>query len=95
MATDHFGKRATAALIITGSGLLHGFLVSHNQATVQTLTFYDNTAAAGTVLLTAYIAPEKNPVFLMFPRRHSVPFTTGLSATFANCELNVWATDFD
>ena len=95
MATNHFGKRVTAAPIITGSGLLHGFLVSHNQATVQTLTFYDNTAASGTVLLTAYIAPEVNPVFILWPRRHSVPFTTGLSATYTNCELNVWATDLD
>jgi hypothetical protein len=95
MPTNHFGKRVTAAPIITGQGLLHGFLVSHNQATVQTLTFYNNTAASGTVLLQAYIAPEQNPVFILFPRRHSIPFTTGLSASYTNCDLSVWATDLD
>ena len=95
MATNYFGKRVTAAPIITGAGLLHGFLISHAQATVQTVTFYDNTAASGTVLLTAYIAPERNPTFILFPRRYSIPFTTGLSATYTNCELSIWATDLD
>jgi len=94
MATNHFGVRATAANIIAGPGLLHGFLVSHAQATVQTLTLHDWTSAAGHIVLTAYIAPEQNPVLIMFPRRYSIPFTVALSASYANCELNVWATEF-
>ena len=50
-------------------------------------------ADSATVDATAYIAPEKNPVYIIFPRRYAIPFTTGLSATYTNCELNVWATD--
>jgi hypothetical protein len=94
MATVLNGKRATAALIVSGAGKLLGFLVSHNQATVQTLTFYNNTTATGTVLLTVYIAPEKNPVHIRFRTTTPVEFTIGLAASYANCELAVWAVDY-
>ena len=95
MATNYFGKRVTAAPIITGKGLLHGLLVSHAEEDPQTVTIYDNTAASGTVLLVLYVAREQCPALLLFPRREAIPFTTGLSATYTNCELAVWATDLD
>ena len=91
MATNHFGERYITAPFITGKGLLHGFLVSTNQATVQTFTFYDNTAASGTVLLNHDLHPERSPLLVIFPRRYSIPFTTGLSAS-GNIELSIWAT---
>ncbi len=94
MATVYNGNRMTAANLITGAGKLLGFIVSHAQATVQTVTFYDNTAASGTVLLTVYIDPNRCPTYVQFPRQHPIEFSTGLAASFANCELNVWAVDY-
>jgi hypothetical protein len=91
MATNYFGKRYTAAPFITGAGLLHGFLVSTNQMAVQTFTIYDNTAAAGTVLLQHHLYPTRSPLLVLFPRRDSIPFTTGLSVS-GNVEISIWAT---
>lgn len=91
--TNYFGTRPSAANIITGAGHLRGFLVSHDQAAVQTLTFYDNTAASGTVLLIVYIAPERNPIRIMFARADAIVFSTGLSYAAPNCEIAVWAVD--
>jgi len=97
MATNHFGVRATAANIIAGPGLLHGFLVSHAQATVQTLTLHDWTSAAGhIVLLQAYVSAQQTPYLLLLPRRYAIPFTTGLSTPLnINHEITLWATDLD
>jgi hypothetical protein len=92
MATNYFGLRSTANPILSGAGLLHGVTISHNQASVQSCTIYDNTAASGTILIIFNIAPEHNPFHLMLPRRYAIPFTTGLSATHPNCQLNLWAT---
>lgn len=94
MATMIAGQRPAAACIITGAGVLRGFLVSHNQATVQTLTFYDSLTASGTILLVAYIDPARCPTYIMLPRQDAIPFSTGLSYAAANCELIVWAVDF-
>jgi hypothetical protein len=94
MATVYNGTRMTAANLITGAGKLLGILVSHAQATVQTVTFYDNTAASGTVLLTLYIDPNRCPTYIRFPLKNPIEFSTGLSATYTNCELNVWAVDY-
>lgn len=94
MADMSLGERPTAANIISGRGVLRGFLVSHDQATVQTLTFYDNTAASGTVLLAIHVAPEQCPFYVMWPRRDAIPFETGLSYSGANFELVVWAVAF-
>jgi hypothetical protein len=96
MATNYFGLRKSATPIITGAGLLHGLIFSHNQATVQTLTLYDNTAASGTILLQAYVSAAQTPYYLFFPRRYAIPFTTGLSfPNNLNHELTIWATDLD
>ena len=94
MATVLNGERATAALITSGAGKLLGLIASHAQATVQTITFYDNTAASGTVLLTIYIAPERNPVYIQFPKQNPIEFSTGLAASYTNCELSVWAVKY-
>ena len=91
MATNLMGSRPTAANIVTGPGVLYGFLVSHAQATPQTLTFYDNTAASGAILLTVHVAPEQSPVLVKWARRDAIPFTTGLSYAAPNCEIAVWA----
>lgn len=91
MATMYRGTRASAANIITGAGSLRGLLISHNQATVQTVTLYDNTAASGTILAQIYLNPAQSPYRLALARDDAITFATGLSWSGTNCELNVWA----
>lgn len=94
MAVIIQGERPDSANIITGPGALRGFLVSHDQTSVMTLTFYDNTAASGTILLVVYVAPERSPTYILFPRQDAIAFTTGLSYAAPNCEIAVWAVEF-
>ena len=91
MATVYSGHRPTAANIITGAGVLRGFLVSTAQTTPQTVTLYDNTAASGTILAVVYLNPAQSPFFLMLDRHDRLAFATGLSYAGANCELLIWA----
>lgn len=91
--TNLIGIRPGAALIVTGQGILHGWFMSHAQtATPQTVTFYDNTAASGTILAIIRLNPAQMPHYVMFPRRMAIPFTTGLSADFTGVDLLVWTT---
>ena len=87
---EYIGTRLTAANLITGSGILRGFLISHAQA-YDDVTFYDNTAASGTILLSLTITQYNVPYFIMFGRDDALRFSTGLSAAYTNCEVNVWA----
>ncbi len=90
--SELIGHRATAANLITGSGILRGVLVSHTQgATNEDVIFYDNTSAAGTVLLVLHLNQANMPYFLMLPRDDAIRFSTGLSLASANVEVNVWA----
>ena len=91
MATMYDGSRATGANLITGSGLLLALLISHRETTTQVVTLYDNTAASGTIIAAINVAPEATPFFLRLHRNEAWAFTTGLSADYPNCELNVWA----
>jgi len=87
--------RVSGAVIHDEPGVLRGFLISHAEATTQTVTFYDNdTAATGTVLLVVKVAPERSPCYILFPRNDAIPFDTGLAAVYTNCELNVWSVGF-
>ena len=97
MATVYSGKRCQSppAVIISGAGKLLGFMVSHAQATVQTLTFYDNVTASGTVLLQLYIDPGQCPYYIQFPRQLPLEFSPGLSAAYTNCDLSIWAVDYE
>lgn len=92
IVAEYIGTRLTAANLITGSGILRAFLVSHVHKTdVHTLTFYDNTAASGTVLIAIHIQPLTLPFFLKWSRDDALRFSTGLSATYSDLEVNVWA----
>lgn len=74
-------------------GRLIAVLISHAQAGVQSAIFYDNTAAAGTVILTINIDPTRCPYYVEFPRDQAIPFSTGLHVNQGNCDVNVWSVD--
>jgi hypothetical protein len=94
--TMYDGTLYTSSPLVTGAGRLLGFLISHAQATVQTITFYDNTSAASPVLLTVHVDPTESPFWVYFPRDQGVPFSTGLSIDNAsgNADVAVWAIGF-
>ena len=94
--TMYDGTIYSSSPMITGAGRLLGFLISHAQAGVQTIVFYDNTAASGTVLLTVHVDPTESPFWVYFPRDQGIPFTTGLSVDDAsgNADVAVWAIGF-
>jgi hypothetical protein len=79
-----------AATVHTGAGLLLALLISHSQATVQTVTLYDNTAASGTVLLAVDVEPTRSPIYLRFPRNLAPAFSTGLHVVPGNCKVALW-----
>ena len=91
IVAEFIGTRLTAANLITGSGILRGFFLTHDQPSTAQVIFYDNTAAAGTVLMDIQFHINNLPYFVMFGRDDAIRFDTGLSASYANCEVNVWA----
>jgi hypothetical protein len=95
MPTVHNGKYVAASAgtqVITGAGRLYGILMSTDQATAQTVTFYDNTAASGTVILKhSIVLPTAGcPFYVRFPEKSPIAFSTGLHVVNANIELNLW-----
>jgi len=79
------------------AGRLIAFLISHDQTTVQTVTFYDATSlpAAGSELAQVHVDPEQVPCHVRFPRQAAIPFTTGLCVDAGSyCEVLVWSIDY-
>lgn len=98
IANNYAGQYLTAAATVhTGSGRIIGYIISHAEATTQTVTFYDNTAASGTVAHQVKVHPNRSPIHIEIARnideskRLGIPFTTGLHIDPGNCEVAVWA----
>ena len=83
----------STATLHSAAGRLLAFLISHAQATVQTVTFYDNTAASGTVILAVNVDPTESPVFIRFGREAGIAFSTGLHVNQGNCDVSIWSVD--
>ena len=83
----------STATLHSAAGRLLGFLISHTQTTIQTVTFYDNTAASGTVLLVVDVSHNETPAYIMFPRDAAPAFSTGLHVNQGNCNVAVWSVD--
>lgn len=83
------GKRGTGTKHV-GKCVLIGILISHDQATVQTVRVWDNTAASGTLVLDIDVDPTRSPWSLFLPRDLAIPFSTGLHVESTNCNVNVW-----
>lgn len=76
-------------------GRLIAFLISHTQATVQTVIFYDctGTPGSGDEFLVVHVAPEQSPYYVEFARDAAIPFSTGLRVSSSYCEIAVWSVD--
>ena len=83
----------SSATVHSAAGRLLAFLVSHAQGTVQTVTFYDNTAASGIVILAVNVDPTESPAFIAFDRNAGIEFSTGLHVAQGNCDVAVWSVD--
>ncbi len=88
---------SSPATIHTGRGRIMAYLISHAEATAQLVTFYDNTAASGTIIHQVHIHPSRSPIYVQFARRPDeskllgIPYETGLTVDPGNCEVGVWA----
>jgi hypothetical protein len=79
----------SSSTIHTGAGRLLGYLISHSETTTQSVSFYDNTTARGTILHKVNVAAEQSPFFVRF--EDAFYFNTGLTVNPGNCEVSVWA----
>lgn len=74
----------------TGECVFLGILISHDQATVQNVKVWDNTAASGTLVLDIDVDPTRCPWSLFLSRDLAIPFSTGLHVQSTNCKVNTW-----
>ena len=98
LVINEAGKYITTTTTVhTGRGRIMAYLISHAEATTQTVTFYDNTAASGTVAHQVKVHPYKSPTYIQFARRPDeskllgIEYETGLTIDPGNCEVAVWA----
>ena len=91
------GLHVTADTTVhTGRGRIMAYLISHAEATTQTVTFYDNTAASGTIAHQVKVHPQRSPTYIQLARRVDeskllgIEFETGLTIAPGNCEVAVW-----
>lgn len=94
MASEYRGTYVAAgapALVHAGAGWLSGVVASHAQAAAQTVTIYDNTAAAGVPVLVVHVAPAASPAVVMLTPGQAIPFSTGLVVDPGGCDVGVWA----
>jgi hypothetical protein len=91
MAMDYRSVITASTLVHTGGGRLAAVLVSSKEASPQTITLYDNTAASGTVIFQLYLNPAQAPFYLVFPDGHQPKFSVGLYVVPGATSLQVWA----
>jgi len=83
-----------AATLHTTAGRLLAVLISHAQATVQTVTFYNASAATGgTEILALSVYPTRSPYFLHLDLNAGIPFDTALHVVQGNCHVAIWSVD--
>ena len=82
----------STATLHNAPGRLLAFLISHTQASAVAVTFYDNNAASGTVLLVVNVDPNQSPYYLELPREYGIPFSK-LHVAQGNADVAVWSVD--
>jgi hypothetical protein len=77
--------------LASGPGRVVAVLLSSSAASPQTVRFYDNTAASGTVILQVVVSANGPPLHLHFAERIMLPFVIGLTVDLAGAVAQVWA----
>jgi hypothetical protein len=81
-----------------GAGRLLGYIVSHKEASAQTVTFYDNEQASGKVLHKVHINPGLPPFSIRFStaagEEAGILFVNGLYVDAQNCAVSIWSVGF-
>jgi hypothetical protein len=83
----------STATLHSAAGRLLAFLIAHTQTSIQTVTFYDNTAASGTKILVVDVSRNETPAYIVFERDAGIAFSTGLHVDQGNCNVAVWSVD--
>lgn len=85
---------AAAATVHTAAGRILAVLVSHAQAAVQTVTFYNDTAATvGKEILALNVDPNQCPYYIELSRHAGIEFDTALHIVQGNCDVSIWSVD--
>lgn len=73
--------------IHTGRGAVISLIISHSEASAQTVTIYDSLVASGTQLAVFKVSPESSPRQIVFPPPYFLRFSTGLTISPGNCTV--------
>ena len=82
--TTHLTANTT---LHTGRGAVISLIISHSEATAQSVTLYDSQIASGTMLAQFKVPPEASPKQINFPAPYYLRFTTGLTVEPGNCSV--------
>ncbi|MFC1879385.1 hypothetical protein ACFLZW_05680 [Chloroflexota bacterium] len=83
---NQFVAGGSSTTLHTGVGKILAMILTTTNVAPETTTIYDNTAAAGNVLLTLNVT-NTAPVFIIFPPKYPPVFKTGLTiVTAANTD---------
>ena len=86
---NQFVAAGSSSTLHTGAGKVRAILATNSIATYQALTLYDNTAASGNVLFTAYVGATM-PLIIILPNDLPLVFSTGLHVvTGANTQAMI------
>ena len=88
---DGYVPVSTTKTIYTGPGQVISILATTTSATGVTITFYDNTAGSGNVLLTLNLQCS-SPIAIILPIEQRLKFDTGLTVVTpatATCHVSI------
>jgi hypothetical protein len=85
---NYVPPNTAAQTLHSGAGKVHA-IVATTSGTVESVTLYDNTAAAGNVLLVLSLRND-SPLAIIYPAERPLRFHTGLTvATSTNAACHV------
>jgi hypothetical protein len=78
-------QKGVPVTVHAGRGYLGCLALSHSESSPQTVIVYDNTTAAGTVLMQLIVNPSLAPSVVQFNEKLMPQYSTGLAIDPANC----------
>jgi hypothetical protein len=82
--TTHITANTT---VHTGSGAVISLIISHAEASTQTVILYDSPNAAGDILATFQVSPEASPKQIIFPAPYYLRFRSALTVAPGKCSV--------